>query len=170
VPAEAIDEQIRACLNEKRYKSAFDLIVTHFSDKVIRLSYSILGNRASAEDVAQDVFVRVWRALPAYRGDASVATWLYAITRNTSFTARKRAGERQSLSLDEPFVRLEAERAAPQQSESFSDLPKLLSQLPEKHRQVMMLFYLEDKSYLFTGSFSGCIVALGNGGVAAEGR
>lgn len=147
MPADAVDEQIRACLNEKLYESAFDLIVTHFSDKVIRLSYSILGNRAAAEDVAQDVLVRVWRALPAYRGEASVSTWLYAITRNTSFTARKRAGERPSVSLDEPLVRLEAERAAPQQTESFSDLPKLLSALPERHRQVMMLFYMEDKSY-----------------------
>ena len=51
MPAEGIDGQIRACLSEKLYKSAFDLIVTHFSAKVIRLSYSILGNRASAEEL-----------------------------------------------------------------------------------------------------------------------
>jgi RNA polymerase sigma-70 factor, ECF subfamily len=149
VPDMEIDEQIRARLNQKLYRAAFDLIAAHYSDKVLRLSYSILGNLGLAEDVVQDVLVRVWRALPAYRGDAAVSTWIYTITRNTCFTALKGHRKGSSVSLDEPVIRLEAERvpSSSQQSDLASDLLSLLSILPDKHRQVMMLFYLEDKSH-----------------------
>jgi RNA polymerase sigma-70 factor (ECF subfamily) len=89
------DAEIRACLEQKLYAPAFDLIVKDFSGKVMRLAYSILGNRAVAEDLTQDVFVRVWRALPAYRGQSSVSTWIYTITRNACFTALKRRSNSQ---------------------------------------------------------------------------
>jgi RNA polymerase sigma-70 factor (ECF subfamily) len=142
------DQEIRACLNEKRYVPAFDLIVKNFSGKVMRLAYSILGNRALAEDLTQDVFVRIWRALPAYRGQSSVSTWIYSITRNTCLTALKRARANNAISLDEPLIRAEAESEAFLSRESsFIDLPSLLLKVPEKHRQVVMLFYMEEKSH-----------------------
>src|SRR5262245_20250364 len=105
-------EEIRVCLDRKLYAPAFDLIVKNFSGKVMRLAYSILGNRALAEDLTQDVFVRIWRALPAYRGMSSVSTWIYSITRNTCLTALKRAQAGNAISLDEPLVRAEAENEA----------------------------------------------------------
>ena len=144
----AIDEQIRGCLDRNLYKSAFDLIVTHFSDKIMHLTYSIVSNDAFAEDVVQDVLLRVWRALPAYRGEASISTWIYAITRNTCLTALKRVGHKNSVSIEEPAVRMQTESlSSPQQSALLSDLPRLLSSLPEKQRQILMLFCMEDKSY-----------------------
>ncbi len=142
------DQEIRACLDQKLYAPAFDLIVKNFSGKVMRLAYSILGNRAFAEDLTQDVFVRIWRALPAYRGLSSVSTWIYSITRNTCLTALKRDRAKIAISLDEPLIRAEAESEAflPRGS-SVIDLPSLLSKVPEKYRQVVMLFYMEEKSY-----------------------
>jgi RNA polymerase sigma-70 factor (ECF subfamily) len=144
-------QEIRACLDQKLYAPAFDLIVKNFSGKVMRLAYSILGNRALAEDLTQDVFVRIWRALPAYRGLSSVSTWIYSITRNTCLTALKRDRAKNAISaisLDEPLIRAEAESEAflPRGS-SVIDLQSLLSKVPEKHRQVLMLFYMEEKSY-----------------------
>jgi len=141
-------QEIRACLDEKLYAPAFDLIVKHFSGKVMRLAYAILGNRALAEDLTQDVFVRVWRALPEYRGLSSVSTWIHSITRNTCLTALKRDRANIAISLDEPSIRAEAEGKAflPRGNSAF-DLPGLLSMVPEKHRQVVMLFYMEEKSY-----------------------
>jgi RNA polymerase sigma-70 factor, ECF subfamily len=148
VHIDAIDEQIRACLNRNLYESAFDLIVTHFSDKIMHLTYSIVSNDVFVEDVVQDVLLRVWRGLPAYRGEASVSTWIYSITRNTCLTALRRVGHKNSLSIEEPAVRMETESLlSPQQSAPLWDLPRLLSSLPDKQRQVLMLFYLEDKSY-----------------------
>jgi RNA polymerase sigma-70 factor (ECF subfamily) len=141
-------QEIRACLDQRLYAPAFDLIVKNFSGKVMRLACSILGNRALAEDLTQDVFVRIWRALPAYRGESSVATWIYKITRNTCFTALKRDRATNAISLDEPLIRAEAENEAfLPRSSSVIDLPSLLSKVPEKHRQVVTLFYMEEKSY-----------------------
>jgi RNA polymerase sigma-70 factor (ECF subfamily) len=124
-------------------------VLAHYGDKVFRLAYSILDNRAVAEDAAQDAFVRVWRALPSYRGLASVSTWVYAIARNTSLTALKRQQARSAFSLDEPAVRTRAENqaAATPGEERWPDLPRLVSRLPEKYRQVILLFYMEEKSY-----------------------
>src|SRR5262245_38585760 len=140
--------EIRACLDQKLYAPAFDLIVKNFSGKVMRLAYSILGNRALAEDLTQDVFVRIWTALPAYRGLSTVSTWIYSITRNTCLTALKRARINNAISLDEPLIRAEAESEAfLHRGSSVIDLPSLLSKVPEKHRQVVMLFYMEEKSY-----------------------
>src|SRR6185295_1130153 len=142
------DQEIRACLDQKLYAPAFDLIVKNFSGKVMRLAYSILGNRALAEDLTQDVFVRIWKALPAYRGLSSLSTWIYSITRNTCLTALKRARANNAISLDEPLIRAEAEsEALLTRRSSVIDLPSLLSKVPEKHRQVVMLFYMEEKSY-----------------------
>gem|GEM_PF-406915 len=148
VPIDGIDEQIRACLNRNLYESAFDLIVTHFSDKIMHLTYSIVSSDTFAEDVVQDVLLRAWRGLPGYRGEASVSTWIYSITRNTCLTALRQVGHRNFFSIEEPAVRMEMESlSSPQQSALLSDLPGLLLSLPDKQRQVLKLFYMEDKSY-----------------------
>jgi len=59
-------------------------LVAAYRRKVYALAWSIVRDAALAEDVAQDVFVKAWRALPSYDGRAQLSTWLYAITRNTA--------------------------------------------------------------------------------------
>src|SRR4029453_5329073 len=75
----AIDEHLSA----RRYDRAFTLIVAAHKDHVFRLAYSILRERAAAEDAAQETLVRVWKGLPTFDGRAALGTWIYAITRNT---------------------------------------------------------------------------------------
>ena len=143
-----MEPEIRARLDEKRYREAFDLIVPEYQNKVFRLAYSMLGNAASAEDAAQDIFVRIWKALAAYRGQSSISTWIYSIARNTCLTAIK-ANALRSISLDEPRIRLLAERrgSSAAQVGSGLDWEQLLSELPEKYRQVLVLYYMQQKSY-----------------------
>jgi RNA polymerase sigma-70 factor (ECF subfamily) len=149
VPPENIEEEIRGRLNERRYDEAFDLVLARYRNKIMRLAFSIVGNLAGAEDAAQDACVRIWRALPSYRGDSSVSTWVYAITRNTCLTAVKRASTRESISSDDPVFRHAASSiSAPASKESaMPNLLRVLQQLPEKHRQAVRLFYMEEKSY-----------------------
>jgi RNA polymerase sigma-70 factor (ECF subfamily) len=144
-----MEQEIRTRLDQQRYREAFDLLVSEYQNKVFRLAYAMLGNRALAEETAQDVFIRIWKALGGYRGQASLSTWIYSIARNTCLTARKRNAAREALSIEEPVVRLAAEisRAAHQAPAETLDLPFLLSQLPERYRQALTLFYMEDKSY-----------------------
>src|SRR4051812_4899449 len=81
------DDDIRIRLNQGLYEDAFDLLLQRYRNKIMRLAYSMIGNSSQAEDAAQDVCVRIWRALPSYRGESSVSSWVYAITRNTCLTA-----------------------------------------------------------------------------------
>jgi RNA polymerase sigma-70 factor (ECF subfamily) len=142
-----MEQEIRARLDERRYREALELLLLQYQNKVFHLAYAILGNRALAEETAQEVFMRIWRALPGYRGQASLSTWIYAITRNTSITALRRVSK-NAVSIEDPKVRLAVEtRHSTKQTECVIDLPSLLSTLPERYRQVLTLFYTEEKSY-----------------------
>jgi RNA polymerase sigma-70 factor (ECF subfamily) len=65
-------------------EAAFVEILTHYWEKMFSIAFSVLRNRADAEEVAQDTFVRAHRALGGFRGDASLATWLHRIALNLS--------------------------------------------------------------------------------------
>jgi RNA polymerase sigma-70 factor (ECF subfamily) len=133
-----------------RHARAFDLLVPEFQDRVFRLAFSILKDRAAAEDASQETFVRVWKALPGFDGRAALGTWIYAITRNTCLMDLRR--RRASMSLDDPdsdaAAAVEAQIAtAPAPDPERDNLLKLLEQLPENQQQAVRLFYLEDQSY-----------------------
>ena len=143
-----MEQEIRACLDQKRYQEAFDLLLPEFQSKVLRLAYAMLGDAALAEDLAQEVFVRAWKALPGFRGQSSVSTWIYAITRNACLTALKAAAGKKERSLEERGIARAAEQAGRVPSvHATIDIARLLEQLPEKHRQALRLYYLEEKSY-----------------------
>ncbi len=146
-----VDADVHAHLQAGRHRAAFEAVVPRYRERVFRLALSILRDSASAEDAAQDVFVRLWRALPGYNGTAALSTWIYAITRNTCISLlRKR---RPQVSLDEPaFADSDdgggLQLAAPEQDDSaVASVEKLLDRLPERYRQAVTLFYMEDQSY-----------------------
>jgi RNA polymerase sigma-70 factor (ECF subfamily) len=146
------DNDIRQQLEAGQYSAAFGLLLQQFKEKVFRLSFSILRNETQAEDAAQDVFLKIWKGLPSYHGDAALSSWIYAITRNTCFTELKRRGRHptvslQALELEAGSESLPALRSADPEQGSEMDVEFLLAQLPEKYRQVITLFYLEQKAY-----------------------
>jgi len=111
-----------------------------------------MGDRDSAEEAAQDALVRIWKGLPGFRGQSSLSTWIFAITRNTCFTAagrRREAGRNREASLDDPSARRAAERRAalPRAAAPAPHAAELLDRLPSKYRQVAALFYMQEKSY-----------------------
>jgi RNA polymerase sigma-70 factor (ECF subfamily) len=126
----------------------FNRIVQEYQDKIFRLAYSMLGDRAAAEETAQDVLVRVWKGLPGFRAESKLSTWIYTITRNACLTALRRR-EIQPVSLDESAPRREAERSAAVDwgAGEHPEAADLLNRLPAKYRQVVALFYMQEKSY-----------------------
>jgi RNA polymerase sigma-70 factor (ECF subfamily) len=136
-----MDEDLQELVVRGRYPEAFELLLARYQNKVFRLAYSILGNETLAEEAAQDIFVRVWKALPLYNGQASLSTWLYAISRNACLSARRQQAARRESPLEET--------AEPQSSDRVMqiDVPALLARLPDVYRRVLTLFYLEEKSY-----------------------
>ena len=118
----------------------FEQIVREYQDRIFRLALAMLGNRAAAEEAAQDALVRIWKGLPKFRGKSSLSTWIYAITRNACLTAlaRERAA---TVPFEEP-VGLQAWRPA-----TSRDATELLDRLPAAYRHVVALFYMQEKSY-----------------------
>jgi RNA polymerase sigma-70 factor (ECF subfamily) len=131
--------------------SAFNQLLASYQGKVLRLCYAMLGNRALAEETAQEVFLRIWRGLGAFRGESSPSTWVYAITRNACITAQGRIAATRTDSLDDPEVLRTAHRhqlgIGTIDRVLQTDVRGWLAELPDTQRQALTLFYLEEKSY-----------------------
>jgi RNA polymerase sigma-70 factor (ECF subfamily) len=129
-------------LLERRPAPAFELLVDRYQQKVFRLAYSIMRDSALAEDVTQDVFVKMWQVLPEYDGRASPSTWLYAIARNMVLSALRAAVHRRTASLDPSY-----EVPAPSvDTVAKLETEQLVGRLPEAEHEVVRLFYLQDRN------------------------
>lgn len=143
----AADADIHSRLGAGDYRAAFDLLVPRYRQRVFRLCLSIVRERALAEDTAQEVFIRIWRALPGFAAQSLLSTWIYAIARNACLSQlRKR---RVHLSLDEPdsWQQTQVPVTEMPSDAAVTSVTQLLDRLPERYRQAVTLFYMEDKSY-----------------------
>src|ERR1700735_4172217 len=94
----------------------FEALLAAYQDKAFRLCYSMMGDRAQAEDAAQESFLRIWKAMERFRGDSSWGTWIFSITRNVCLTAiAKRASLRMAPIED-------AERGKPEPPDRERDI------------------------------------------------
>jgi RNA polymerase sigma-70 factor, ECF subfamily len=155
-----MDNELRRHLEARQFPEAFDLLVAQFREKVFRLAFSLLHNETQAEDAAQEVFLKIWKALPACRADSSLSSWVYTITRNTCLTELKKRSTHATVSLHDPVFEDAADRLPALQTIDPAsgvelDIQTMLAQLPEKYRQVITLFYLEQKAYEETAALLG---------------
>jgi RNA polymerase sigma-70 factor (ECF subfamily) len=140
------DEAIILLIQAGRVREAFERLVPAYRRRVFGLAYSILRDRGGAEDLAQEVFVKLWQALPRYDGRAQLSTWIYAITRNAAISTLR--SRRRSVSLSDPGVLAEVEVvvAVPAVSADDVALRRHVEGLPEKQRQAVTLYYLDERS------------------------
>jgi RNA polymerase sigma-70 factor (ECF subfamily) len=94
-------------LNECRtgHFEAFNELVNRYRDKVLRLVVSVLGYGHDTEDIAQDIFIKVYLSLDRFRGDASFSTYLYTVTVNRCRDELRRSKLRRFFSFDDWFSR-----------------------------------------------------------------
>ncbi len=133
-------------------KSAFEELVKRHQDLVFSLSFKLTGNRELANDVAQESFIRAWKAIEKFRGDSTFGTWIYRITVNTAWTLRKKAKKHYSLNIEdtqEPVV--VDEKKDPELVAINSDLSvvlrKALNQIPLEQRIIVELKNIEGRSH-----------------------
>jgi RNA polymerase sigma-70 factor (ECF subfamily) len=139
---------------------AFRVLVDRHRDRVYGLALRIVGRAEDAEEAAQDAFVRAWRALPEFRGEAAFGTWLHkivvrlAIERATALKARAR---RESATDELPEVAAGAADGTggdgPDAGEGSDPilaarLERMLSGLGEVQRAAVVLYHLEDRPVL----------------------
>lgn len=88
-------------------KNAFRLIVLHYAKAVNQLAYRYTADAASAEDVAQETFIKAFQAIGRYQANAKFSTWLLRITTNSAIDYLRKANRQLAHSLDEPNQQIE---------------------------------------------------------------
>jgi len=134
-------DDVEDLLRARRYDRALERLLDDYQHKVYRMVLVMLRDAGRAEEVTQDIFVKLWRALPLYDGRATVGTWLYTIARNTCLSALRAERYRRTSALTEAN-----EPSAPSSTPTTLSVEQCLSRLPGVQRQVITLFYLQERS------------------------
>lgn len=127
------------CTDEERIE-----FVKKYSGMVYRLAYSLVKNRSDADDIHQEVFVRLFKSQPVFENQEHEKAWLIRVTTNLCKNLWKTAWKRRVVSLSE-WDKECAEDSDPFEREEDSVIGVVKS-LPEKYRVVIHLFYYEEMS------------------------
>ena len=144
------DKEIIYLYNKGQHEMAFNLIVKNYSEKIYHHIRRFVYSHDDADDLTQEVFIKIWAALPSFRADAQLFTWIYRIATNESLNFLRKQKLRTILSLDSSdsilVKKLESD-------ENFNGdkiqtaLQKAIIKLPEKQRVVFNLRYFDEMKY-----------------------
>lgn len=133
-------------------RSAFNQLVLKYRNRVMSIAARMLRDRVEAEDLAQDVFVKVFSSVQDFRGEALFSTWLYRITANSCLNHRKRRSDLQLAGDANGRETIISDGASNPHSllerkELKVALEKAIRALPEERRIVLILRDIEGLSY-----------------------
>ena len=154
------DEALMARVARGR-QDAFGVLLARYEDAVVTFCYAFLGSRESAEDLAQETFLRVYRSAGRYRPLAKFTTWLYRIAANLSINELNKRKLRRAVSLDEPagpdadgtriVERIASDQVQPlteaERHEAHALVEKAIARLPEDQRTTLVLVEYHHLSY-----------------------
>lgn len=138
-------EAVEACRRGER--EAFDRLVERYQRDVYRLCYRYVNNHHDANDMAQEAFLKAYRAIPKFRGDSSFSTWLYRIAVNTCLNFRSsRRPEPLELSEHLPDAS-EGVMDHMERDERSRQVSDAVRRLPEKQRATLILKIYHDLTH-----------------------
>jgi RNA polymerase sigma-70 factor (ECF subfamily) len=149
--------------------ASFSVLVKRHHARIYSTIYSLVGHAEEAEDLAQDVFIKAFRSLTSFRGQAQFSTWIYRIAVNCSFDYLKSAQRRHQASVlpghgnDVAVFSIHANRAdmadaGVMRRELQEKLEWALNQLPDEYRITVVLREIDDLPYEEIALFLGCSV------------
>lgn len=124
-------------------RDAFEMVIHTLSRPLFAIAYGILQNRAEAEDVVQDTFVKAWKSRRRVRSAEKFPAWIAMIARNR---AQDLLRKRRTVPLDEKANEIAAEIPATP-DDRHHEVQAALAQLPDLHRSALALRYLENMDY-----------------------
>ncbi|UFJ43303.1 sigma-70 family RNA polymerase sigma factor [Brevibacillus humidisoli] len=118
-----------------------------YGTRVLRLVYLFVKDRSIAEDITQDVFVKVYRHLPEFRHESSIHTWIYRIAVNECKGYLRSWDFRKIV----PTSKIQQESGTTVEAEALgnldrADVTRVVMSLPYRHRQVIVLYYYSELS------------------------
>ena len=160
------DTEIKKLCRNGDYELAFKAIVESYSERLYWHVRRLLCSHEDTNDLLQDIFIKIWTAMPSFRGDSQLYTWLYRIATNETLNRLRKLRRENAISLDavgeilatrideDPYFNGTALQR---------ELHKAIQKLPEKQRLVFNLRYFDEMKYEdiaeITGTSTGALKA-----------
>ena len=144
------DRKIIALLEKEEFERAFNAIVDSYSERLYWHIRRFLENHDDTNDLLQEVFIKIWNALPKFRGESQIYTWIYRIATNEALNKLNK--DKNKLALDrqhlESIVTSKVEEDPYFNGTALQrELHKAVGQLPEKQKLVFNLRYFDEMKY-----------------------
>lgn len=163
VKTEIVEEKLRQELVDSN-PSAFKRLFNLYSPMMFNVAFRMLGNKQDAEDVTQDVFLKVYKSLKHFRGDAKISTWLYRIAVNLSLNLQRKKKFKRWISINtesspsiinendgESFEIAGSSEENPasimEKKETERIVREAINSLPDQQRVALLLYRYEGLSY-----------------------
>ena len=136
--------ELAAGASASSLEAAFEALLQTHAERAVRLaSRFVAGDRAAAEDIAQEAFARAWRALPRFRGEAELSTWLYRVVVNEALSQVRRRKLREGLSELLGRVGVHSAPAATTDPSLRGRIERAMATLSANERAAFALVHLE---------------------------
>ena len=142
-------------------EQVFNDIVKKYSERLYWHVRRMVGTHEDADDLLQDIFLKIWTALPSFRGEAQLYTWVWRIATNETLNWLRREKVRAALRFQSIDAELERRILADPYfngTDAQRELFKALARLPEKQRQVFVMRWWDELSYEQISAITGTSV------------
>lgn len=160
------DTEIKKLCRNGDYELAFKAIVESYSERLYWHVRRLLCSHEDTNDLLQDIFIKIWTAMPSFRGDSQLYTWLYRIATNETLNKLRKLRRENAISLDavgEILATRVDEDPYFNGTALQRELHKAIQKLPEKQRLVFNLRYFDEMKYEdiaeITGTSTGALKA-----------
>jgi RNA polymerase sigma-70 factor, ECF subfamily len=149
------DNELVVLIREKK-PDLYGEIIERYRGKLFAYIYRLIGNRDEAEDLLQDVFIKVYKNLNSFDAERKFSSWIYRIAHNEAVNRIKRKSLKQFISWEDisstkdKLGSRSTEAGADDawiKKESMNEVDEIVNKLPMKYKQVLLLRYFSDKSY-----------------------
>ena len=147
-------------------EQVFNSIVKQYSERLYWHVRRMVGSHEDADDLLQEIFLKIWTALPTFRGEAQLYTWVWRIATNETLNYLRKEKVRALLHFASPDdIAVQKVQADPffNGTEAEREVAKAIARLPEKQRQVFIMRWWDELSYeeisVITGTSVGALKA-----------
>ena len=142
-------------------EQVFNKIVKDYSERLYWHVRRMVNSHEDADDLLQDIFLKIWTALPSFRGEAQLYTWVWRIATNETLNHLRKERVRAALRMQSIDAELERRVEADPWFDGTAaqrELAKAVARLPEKQRQVFVLRWWDELSYEEISAITGTSV------------
>jgi len=142
------DEKLIA-LTAEGEDNAFRIIVDRYRDRIMNTAYKFTNEYDLAQDLSQEIFLKVWKHADTFRHDSALSTWIFRIAYNTAINFKNKNSKHNNADIDliNPKFIAQDETAKRTNKRRIEKLKEEIADLPERQRMALILKHFEGYSY-----------------------